>query len=182
MLSVHLEGNPRRDAFRAARHRLENAAGSHTIAGEIRALSSPSESKEQMTMAPGEVPLKANGGVPCWIIDRGIKIPLKIGMNSVGRLPDNDITIDDPTVSRRHCAIMVHSDLTCELHDVASKNGTLLNGRKMQGPARLRDGDELCLSEHRITFSVTGSNCIERLKSSVSMSNSNDDRTFIAVG
>ena len=76
------------------------------------------------TLAPGEVPVK-QAGVHCWLLDRGRQIPLKVGLNSVGRLPDNDIVIDDATVSRRHCAIVVHSDLTIEIHDVASKNGTL---------------------------------------------------------
>jgi len=150
LLSVHLEGNPRRDAFRAARGRVEHAAGGHTIAGEIR-LPLGAEHRELKTLAPGEVPVKA-GGVHCWILDRGCQIALKVGLNSVGRLPDNDIVIDDATVSRRHCAIVVHSDLTIEIHDVASKNGTLVNGRKLQGPTRLRDGDEIGLSERRLTF------------------------------
>jgi pSer/pThr/pTyr-binding forkhead associated (FHA) protein len=47
---------------------------------------------------------------------------------------------------------VVHSDLTIEIHDVASKNGTLVNGRKLAGPTRLRDGDEIGLSDRRLTF------------------------------
>ena len=150
LLSVHLEGNPRRDAFRAARGRVEHAAGGHTLAGEVR-LPLGAEHRELKTLAPGEVPVKP-GGAHCWLLDRGRQIALKVGLNSVGRLPDNDIVIDDATVSRRHCAIVVHSDLTIEIHDVASKNGTLVNGRKLQGPTRLRDGDEIGLSERRLTF------------------------------
>jgi FHA domain len=150
LLSVHLEGNPRRDAFRAARGRVEHAAGGHTLAGEVR-LPLGAEHRELKTLAPGEVPVKP-GGAHCWLLDRGRQIALKVGLNSVGRLPDNDIVVDDATVSRRHCAIVVHSDLTIEIHDVASKNGTLVNGRKLQGPTRLRDGDEIGLSERRLTF------------------------------
>lgn len=150
LLSVHLEGNPRRDAFRAARGRVEHAAGSHTMAGDVR-LPLGSECRELKTLAPGEVPVKA-GGTHCWLLDRGRQVPLKVGLNSVGRLPDNDIVIDDATVSRRHCAIVVHSDLTIEIHDVASKNGTTVNGRKIQGPTRLRDNDEIGLSDHKLTF------------------------------
>ncbi|MBO0701122.1 MAG: FHA domain-containing protein [Zavarzinella sp.] len=103
------------------------------------------------TLAPADVPVKA-GGTHCWLLDRGRQVPLKVGLNSIGRLPDNDIVIDDATVSRRHCAVVVHSDLTVELHDVASKNGTTINGRKIQGPTRLHDGDEIGLSEHRLQF------------------------------
>jgi hypothetical protein len=150
LLSIHLEGNPRRDAFRAARGRVEHAAGGHTIAGEVR-LPLGADHRELKTLAPGELPVKA-GGTHCWLLDRGRQIALKVGLNSIGRLPDNDVVIDDATVSRRHCAILVHSDLTIELHDVASKNGTTINGQKIQGPTRLRDGDEIGLSEHRLTF------------------------------
>jgi hypothetical protein len=152
MKSIHLEGNPRRDMFRQVRERIAAAAGSHTVAGEVR-LRPSAQSPEQLTLVPAEVPVK-QGGIPCWIMDRGRKLPLKIGMNSVGRLPDNDVVIDDATVSRRHCAILVHSDLTFELHDVASKNGTLLNNRKIAGPTQLKDGDEITLCERRLIFLV----------------------------
>jgi hypothetical protein len=150
LLSIHLEGNPRREAFRAARARVEHAGGGHTIAGEVR-LPLGAEAKSLKTLAPGEVPVKP-AGTHCWLLDRGRQIPLKVGLNSVGRLPDNDVVIDDATVSRRHCAIVVHSDLTIEVHDVASKNGTTVNGSKIAGPTRLRDGDEIGLSDRRLTF------------------------------
>jgi hypothetical protein len=150
LLSIHLEGNPRRDAFRAARGRVEHAAGGHTMAGELR-LPLGADHPEMKTLAPAEVPVKP-AGTHCWLLDRGRQVPLKVGLNSIGRLPDNDVVIDDATVSRRHCAVVVHSDLTAELHDVASKNGTTVNGRKIQGPTRLHDGDEIGLSDHRLTF------------------------------
>src|SRR5258708_35366260 len=120
------------------------------MAGDVR-LPLGSEAKLLKTLAPGEVPVKA-GSTHCWLLDRGKQIPLKVGLNSVGRLPDNDVVIDDATVSRRHCAIVVHSDLTIEVHDVASKNGTMVNGAKIAGPTRLRDGDQIGLSERNLTF------------------------------
>lgn len=150
MKSLHLEGNPRRELFRQVRERIAAAAGSHTVAGRVR-IHSPSSSPDLQTLAPADVPVKA-GSIQCWILDRGRKLPLKIGMNSVGRLPDNDVIIDDATVSRRHCAVLVHSDLSFELHDVASKNGTLLNGKKITGPTQIRDGDEITLCERRLIF------------------------------
>lgn len=152
LLSIHLEGNPRRDAFRQARARVERVAGGHTLAGEVR-LPLGSEAKVLKTLAPSDVPVKA-GATQCWLLDRGKQIPLKVGLNSVGRLPDNDVVIDDATVSRRHCAIIVHSDLTIEVHDVASKNGTLVNGDRISGPTRLHDGDEIGLSDRRLTFLI----------------------------
>lgn len=176
LLSVHLEGNPRRDAFRVARGRVENAAGGHTVAGEVR-LPLGSEAREMKTLAPGEVPVKA-GGAQCWLLDRGKQVALKVGLNSIGRLPDNDVVIDDATVSRRHCAIVVHSDLTIELHDVASKNGTTVNGRKIQGPTRLRDGDQIGLSERHLTFLMFAGQPTSGPPSMHSQFSSSDDRTL----
>ena len=100
-----------------------------------------------------------------------------VGLNSVGRLPDNDVVIDDATVSRRHCAIVVHSDMSIEIHDVASKNGTLVNGTKLAGPTRLRDGDEIGLSERRLTF-LLGGGQQTRPPTPVSHHSSVEDRTL----
>lgn len=177
LLSVHLEGNPRREAFRAARGRVENAAGGHTVAGEVR-LPLGSEARDLKTLAPGEVPVKPQAGTQCWLLDRGKQLALKVGLNSIGRLPDNDVVIDDATVSRRHCAIVVHSDLTIELHDVASKNGTTVNGRKIQGPTRLRDGDEIGLSERNLTFLMFSGQVTGAAPSVRSHLSSADDRTL----
>jgi hypothetical protein len=176
LLSIHLEGNPRREAFRAARGRVEHAAGGHTVAGEVR-LPLGSEARELKTLAPGEVPVKS-GSTHCWLLDRGRQVPLKVGLNSVGRLPDNDVVIDDATVSRRHCAIVVHSDLTVEIHDVASKNGTTVNGRKIAGPTRLRDNDEIGLSERNLTFLMFSGQATGAVAASRSQFSANDDRTL----
>jgi pSer/pThr/pTyr-binding forkhead associated (FHA) protein len=70
---------------------------------------------------------------------------LAVGVNSVGRLPDNQVVLADDHVSRRHCAVVVHSDGRCELHDIASKNGTLLNGKKISAPTPINTGDQISL-------------------------------------
>lgn len=84
---------------------------------------------------------------PFALMERGRAHPLKVGVNTVGRLADNDVVLDDPHVSRRHCAVLVHSNQSCELHDVASKNGTFLNGERIACPTRLKAGDEIRMCE-----------------------------------
>src|SRR5215831_10804714 len=66
--------------------------------------------------------------------------PLRIGLNTVGRLPDNDIEFEEITVSRRHCVILVHAWGGCELHDTASRNGTFVNGQRLHRPVLLAAG------------------------------------------
>jgi hypothetical protein len=142
--------------FRAAREALQAACGSQTIAGDMRLLNDDCLNASTRAAPPG-VPSPAHllTGRFTFYLKDGVNVyPLHLGMNSVGRLPDNDVVVRDECVSRRHCAIVIHSDLRCELHDVASKNGTLLNGKKIPGPTRLQSGDQITLCNRRLTFHI----------------------------
>lgn len=97
---------------------------------------------------PGDKP----HGVTFWLVDKDGLYALKPGLNSVGRMPDNDIVIADGSVSRRHCAIVVHATRGAEIHDTASKNGTFLNGKRIQGPTRLMPGDEIRMCDRSVVF------------------------------
>jgi hypothetical protein len=63
-------------------------------------------------------------------------------VTTIGRDDDNDITLDDREVSRRHA--QVRGDGTrFVLVDLGSKNGTRLNGVPVAGAVALADGDEV---------------------------------------
>jgi FHA domain len=149
-LSVHLEGLPRRDAFRAARERLQNGCGSYTLAGDLALLDEPKSEQDLDGQTATHI---APNGV-YWVQDGENLYPLTSGVNSVGRLPDNSVVIRDECVSRRHCAIVIHRNGTCEIHDVASKNGTLVNGHKISGPHRLKPGDRITLCNRQLVFLI----------------------------
>lgn len=153
--SLHLEGHSRREQFRAARDVIQAACGTHTLAGDLHMLV-PDDRLDASTIAapPGGILPGSAGRFTFYLKDGTNVYPLHLGLNSVGRLPDNDVVIRDECVSRRHCAIVVHSDLRCELHDVASKNGTLLNSKKISGPTRLQSGDQITLCNRRLSFHV----------------------------
>lgn len=59
----------------------------------------------------------------------------------IGRAPQCDLPIEDDLVSRHHCKITWIND-TAELIDLASTNGTLLNGRKVER-SFLQEGDQI---------------------------------------
>jgi hypothetical protein len=145
--SVHLEPT-RREEFRRARADLLAARGLQTVASE-NAVAAVADPNTLMQQAAG---LKAPPGVKYWLVDKDFIYPLKVGLNSIGRAPDNDVVLADPFVSRRHCAILVHAGGRCELHDVASKNGTWLNGRRIPGPTDLASGDEIRLCDKQLVF------------------------------
>src|SRR5216684_2800784 len=61
---------------------------------------------------------------------------------SIGRTPENDLVIEDPSLSRRH-ALIENFDGRYNLSDCGSSNGTLVNGRPVTGMIELCDWDVL---------------------------------------
>jgi len=72
---------------------------------------------------------------------------------TIGRLPENDIVIDNLSVSRQHAVIhAVRSGHV--IRDLGSKNGTLLNGEKVE-QCELCGGDTIQIGKYEIVFQVT---------------------------
>jgi pSer/pThr/pTyr-binding forkhead associated (FHA) protein len=65
---------------------------------------------------------------------------------SIGRDLANDISINDPEVSRRHARIFLQGDRYI-LEDLGSTNGTMIGGQRLSGPYALRPGDLIILGE-----------------------------------
>jgi hypothetical protein len=66
---------------------------------------------------------------------------------SVGRASRNDVVIQSEEVSRFHCVFSVHSDGSCSVTDLNSKNGVYVNGKRIQGRHALQKGDALLLGK-----------------------------------
>lgn len=82
--------------------------------------------------------------------------PLEHKMLAIGRSPDCDIVLDDRQVSRIHARVIWHDD-HYEIEDLASKNGTHLNGRDVIGSHALRDGDEIQIAlRYKLAFVDAG--------------------------
>lgn len=65
---------------------------------------------------------------------KGARFPLKTdGPNGVGRLEEEQIVLDDPSVSRRH-AELKRGEQGWVIKDLESKNGTSVNGSLIQEP------------------------------------------------
>jgi pSer/pThr/pTyr-binding forkhead associated (FHA) protein len=61
---------------------------------------------------------------------------------SIGRTPENDLTIEDKSLSRRHALIEVFEGCF-NLSDCVSSNGTFINGTRITAPTELNDWDVL---------------------------------------
>jgi SARP family transcriptional regulator, regulator of embCAB operon len=88
--------------------------------------------------------------------DAGSLYPLRAAATRIGRLPDNDIVLDDATVSRYH-AMIVDTGNSIVITDLRSANGVHVAGNRIRGSAALTDGDRIRISDHEFTFEIGGS-------------------------
>lgn len=70
----------------------------------------------------------------------------------IGRAEESDVFLPDSMLSRRHAEVERRDD-GCYLIDLGSTNGTFLNGERVVGERRLRNGDLIALGETRLLFS-----------------------------
>lgn len=72
-------------------------------------------------------------------------LELKLGVNRLGRSPDNDFQIEHPTISARHCEIVLAQDKVV-VRDIDSTNGTFVDQRPVR-EATLEAGQKLSLGD-----------------------------------
>ncbi|MEB3962872.1 FHA domain-containing protein, partial [Streptomyces kunmingensis] len=79
------------------------------------------------------------------------------GQIRVGRSADADVPLDDPDVSRLHCAVTLAADGQVSVVDLGSTNGTTVDGRPLgDRPLRLSPGALLRLGESALRVAVKG--------------------------
>jgi pSer/pThr/pTyr-binding forkhead associated (FHA) protein len=80
-------------------------------------------------------------------------IELNLGVNRLGRSPENDVQIEHPTVSARHCDLVL-TDEGVVVRDCASANGTFVGGEQIQ-EAKLLAGQTLHLGAVELLVETT---------------------------
>ena len=76
---------------------------------------------------------------------------------SVGRQPDNDLVLDDPSVSKKHAILRWDAENSrCTVQDLGSTNGTFLNASvRIRRETTLKNGDILSFGEVQYWFLLT---------------------------
>ena len=77
--------------------------------------------------------------------------PLRKGRISVGKMPDNDLVLDRSNISRRHCQIFREGGRFF-LRDLASRNGTFLDGKRVATDVPLADGATIQLGDFTLRY------------------------------
>lgn len=87
----------------------------------------------------------------CWLAAGERRFPLYDGANVVGRDPGATVFLDDVTVSRRHARILVAAGRAV-LEDLASTNGTFVDGGRLLQPSALRNGALIRFGDLPVTY------------------------------
>jgi hypothetical protein len=77
---------------------------------------------------------------------------------TIGRRPDNDVALlGDTEISRVHAQLEPVGRDWVLIDDGLSRNGSYVNGERIAGRRRLRDGDRLCFGETPVLFRAPSS-------------------------
>jgi pSer/pThr/pTyr-binding forkhead associated (FHA) protein len=109
--------------------------------------------------------------VPCWVAEQeGTDQERSIAISRfpfvLGRSCGCDHRIDDPMISRRHCALSCR-DGQVWVEDLASRNGTRIDGEPVLVPRPVGDGATLQLAHLLFVVRQSDSPAETRLKTDV---------------
>jgi pSer/pThr/pTyr-binding forkhead associated (FHA) protein len=82
------------------------------------------------------------------------EVPLTQATLTIGRLPDNNLQIDNLAVSGHHAKVYWDQD-HYTIEDLGSLNGTYVNNQRV-GRAALKDGDQVTIGKHQVQFKDEG--------------------------
>jgi len=89
----------------------------------------------------------------CWLSFGERRFVLSDGENVIGRASDAAVHIDSKSVSRHHARVEV-SGVQATVEDLGSKNGTFLDGRRLDATCELHDGDQVTIGSVILEFRV----------------------------
>jgi DNA-binding CsgD family transcriptional regulator len=82
---------------------------------------------------------------------RSWRVELRDNRTTLGKASENDIALDDPSVSHLHAVLERFPAGWC-VTDLGSSNGTWLNGERIWSSRRVRHDDEIRIGQTRLLF------------------------------
>jgi SARP family transcriptional regulator, regulator of embCAB operon len=79
--------------------------------------------------------------------------PLASAATRIGRLSDNDIVLEDTSVSRHH-AVIIDTGTSFVITDLRSANGVYVDDQRVRGSTSLLNGDRIRICDHEFTFEI----------------------------
>ncbi|HTO95851.1 MAG TPA: adenylate/guanylate cyclase domain-containing protein [Myxococcales bacterium] len=123
------------------------------VAGRCPSCGAPREAPRAPATARVPAPAAAGSGPRLTLRGgNGEVVEYPLGQSNVlGRSTTASVRLADREVSRKHSQIDKEGE-EYVLRDLGSSNGTFLNGKRIYGPARLNDGDEVMIGTSRMEF------------------------------
>ena len=78
-------------------------------------------------------------------------VPLQTPDTRIGRAAANDLVIDSQRVSRFHAVVTI-GDAFVSIRDLDSRNGTAVNGSRIDVPQVLTNGDSILIGDCQMRF------------------------------
>ena len=105
----------------------------------------------------------------------GREAELVVGENPVGRTADNRVVINDPSVSRRHCVVLVHGREVI-VREHGSHNGTFVADVRVEGQRFVAKGQVIRFGtvEARLVLSAA-----DRVEESSTLSATHDYQAYL---
>lgn len=93
-------------------------------------------------------------GCPRYVVRvGGQEFVLPAGETVLGRDPSAGVYVDHPSVSRRHARLSIKGG-RAQIEDLDSRNGTYVNGRRLDGPSEIREDAIIGLGPVTLVFCV----------------------------
>lgn len=89
---------------------------------------------------PDRISAKLRSVQTFWLRYRGTRFPIRRGEYILGRSPYCSIVVSNALASRQHCAVRLTSS-GLVIVDLNSRNGTLVNGKRLEGELPIQAGD-----------------------------------------
>ena len=80
--------------------------------------------------------------------------PLLPRTYTIGRARGNDLALADPSISKTHARLVIAKDASC-IEDLGSRHGTFVDGRPIDAPRVLADGESFVLGPICFRLGIT---------------------------
>jgi len=85
----------------------------------------------------------------------GHNLEVPEGQFVIGRSSKCQLSIDDPLISRQHAVLTVQNGVA-HVEDLGSRNGVLVNGKRISGTAAIAEGDTITVGSQAMTVHGLG--------------------------
>jgi pSer/pThr/pTyr-binding forkhead associated (FHA) protein len=86
------------------------------------------------------------------------EMPIEGDELRIGRMKENDLVVNNLAVSRFHAVLKTGTGGVLWIEDLGSENGTLINGTRVEGSARVCEGDDITIGKHTLRIGGMATN------------------------